>query len=221
MKKYTIRHGSIAWYCRKYFKPVSLLVCIGGIMMIMQGATFAFAEPENPAPIMRTLEQHKTYTVNGYYEGDNVFITEDGEAWWYSGFEQKCEFEPVNITFDCNGTTDNIYDDFIVEVESKLISLGKYTISHYCRENYPHICNNGDATYTATMTVPTPGRTIAVDPSVIPYGTEVIINGNTYIAEDCGGAIKGNRIDVLCDTHEEALQKGMQTAEVFIIEQNL
>lgn len=224
MKKYTIRHGSIAWYCHKYFKPVSALLCIGGILAIMQGATLAFAEPEEPMPIeepapMRLrLEQHRTYTADGYCEGDNIFITEDGEVWWYDGFEQKCEFEPVSITFDCNGTTDNIYDDVIVNVESKLVSLGEYTISHYCRENYPHICNNGDSANTATMTTPTPGRTIAVDPTVIPYGTEVIINGHTYIAEDCGGAIKGNRIDVLCDTHAEAMQKGMLKTEVFIIE---
>lgn len=86
----------------------------------------------------------------------------------------------------------------------------------YCCENYPHICNDGDATCTATGTKPTPGRTIAVDPSVIPYGAEVIINGNTYIAEDCGGAIKGNRIDILFDTHEEALQFGRQQLTVYV-----
>ena len=86
----------------------------------------------------------------------------------------------------------------------------------YCCENYPHICNDGDATCTATGTKPTPGRTIAVDPSVIPYGAEVIINGQTYIAEDCGGAIKGNRIDILFDTHEEALQFGRQQLTVYV-----
>ena len=165
MRKYTIRHGSIAWYCHKYFKPVSILLCVSTIIAILHGATFAFAEPE-----LTTI------------------IT-----------------TPRTITYD------------EPEPEPTIISLGEYTISHYCRENYPHICNNGDATYTATMTTPTPGRTIAVDPTVIPYGTEVIINGHTYIAEDCGGAIKGNRIDVLCNTHAEALQNGMQTAEVFII----
>lgn len=65
---------------------------------------------------------------------------------------------------------------------------------------------------TATGTKATAGRTVAVDPSIIPYGTKLIINGNTYIAEDCGGAIKGaNRIDIFFNTHEEALQFGRQT----------
>lgn len=99
-------------------------------------------------------------------------------------------------------------------IETKHIIKCKLTA--YCCENYPHICNNGDATNTATMTTPTPGRTIAVDPTVIPYGSEVVINGHTYIAEDCGGAVKGNRIDILFATHQEALEFGIQYADVEI-----
>lgn len=63
---------------------------------------------------------------------------------------------------------------------------------------------------TATGTKATAGRTIAVDPSIIPYGTKIIIAGNTYIAEDCGGAVKGNRVDIFFDTHEEAQKFGKQ-----------
>ena len=105
-----------------------------------------------------------------------------------------------------------------VEAEPQLISLGEFVITHYCTENYPHICNDGDATRTATGTVPTPGRTIAVDPGVIPYGSEVVINGHTFTAEDTGGAINHNRIDIVVDTHEEALQKGLYTTEVFLVQ---
>lgn len=99
----------------------------------------------------------------------------------------------------------------------KKISLGVCKLSAYCRENYPHICNNGDSSTTATGTTPTAGRTVAVDPKVIPYGSEVIINGHTYIAEDCGGAIKGNRVDILFATHKEALNFGIRYAEVSYI----
>ena len=103
-----------------------------------------------------------------------------------------------------------------VNTEPELISLGEYKITYYCKENYPHICNDGDATKTATGTTPTVGRTIAVDPSVIPYGTELVINNHTYVAEDCGSAIKENRIDILVETHEEALQCGVDHYEVFV-----
>lgn len=71
---------------------------------------------------------------------------------------------------------------------------------------------------TSTGTIPTEGRTIATDQSVIPAGTHVIINGHKYIAEDTGGAIKGNRIDIFFDTHEEAVAWGVQELEVDVIE---
>ena len=91
-------------------------------------------------------------------------------------------------------------------------------VSAYCKENYPHICNDGESTYTSTGTIATPGRTVAVDPDIIPYGTTIEIEGvGVRIAEDCGGAIKGNRIDLLFDTHEEALEWGMQTRQVTIL----
>lgn len=88
-------------------------------------------------------------------------------------------------------------------------------LTAYCIENYPHICNNGNASSTATGTKPTPGRTVAVDPKVIPYFSNVIINGNTYIAEDTGGHIKGNRVDIVFATHQEALEFGVQYADVY------
>jgi 3D (Asp-Asp-Asp) domain-containing protein len=55
---------------------------------------------------------------------------------------------------------------------------------------------------------------------VIPYRTEVIIDGHTYKAQDCGGAIKGNRIDVYFNNHQEALNFGVQYKEVFVKSEN-
>ena len=107
-------------------------------------------------------------------------------------------------------------DSEVSSTETEWKSLGIFTTSAYCKEDYPHICNDGNPHTTALGTTPTVGRTIAVDPSVIPYGTEVMINDHIYIAEDCGEAIKGNRIDILYETHNEAYCHGMQQVEVFI-----
>lgn len=82
--------------------------------------------------------------------------------------------------------------------------IGRFKITHYA----------GDG-ITSTGTKPTVGRTIAVDPRVIPYGSKVIINGHTYIAEDCGGAIKGNIIDLFVGSTEEAYQKGVYYTEIY------
>lgn len=112
------------------------------------------------------------------------------------------------------------YIESLTAIPNNIVDIGICKISAYCREDYPHICNDGDSTITATGTTPTVGRTIAVDPNLIPYGSEVTINGNTYIAEDCGGAIKGNRVDILFDTHQEALEFGIQYANVSYKEKN-
>lgn len=124
--------------------------------------------------------------------------------------EYKTAYEPAEEPVPCAVVCEE------VNTEPELISLGEYKITYYCKENYPHICNNGDATKTATGTTPTAGRTIAVDPSVIPYGTEVVINNHTYVAEDCGGAIKDKKIDILVETHQEAWDLGADYYEVFV-----
>lgn len=96
------------------------------------------------------------------------------------------------------------------------INLGEFTITHYCACS--RCCGKSDGV-TATGTQATAGRTIAVDPKVIPLGTEVIIDGQSYIAEDTGGAIKGNKIDIFCESHEEAINRGRITREVFVKEE--
>lgn len=92
-------------------------------------------------------------------------------------------------------------------------SLGIFKITAYCPCER---CSGEWGTRTSTGATATEGRTIAVDPSVIPYGTEVVINGKSYIAEDTGGAIKGNKMDIYFDSHEAAESYGVQYVEVFL-----
>jgi 3D (Asp-Asp-Asp) domain-containing protein len=70
---------------------------------------------------------------------------------------------------------------------------------------------------TASGTKATAGRTIAVDPRFIPFGTHVLIDGKEYICEDSGGDIKNNRIDIYVDSVEEALSKGRHKVSVVIL----
>ena len=72
---------------------------------------------------------------------------------------------------------------------------------------------------TSTGVTATTNRTIAVDPTVIPYGSKVVINGQVYVAEDCGGAIKNNRIDIYMGSHAEALNSGVFDVEVYLLEE--
>lgn len=92
--------------------------------------------------------------------------------------------------------------------------LGKFKLTAYC--NCKKCCGKWSGGPTASGKMPKAGRTIAVDPKVIPLGSKVVINGKTYTAEDTGSAIKNKRIDVYFDSHQAALNFGVQYAEVYI-----
>jgi 3D (Asp-Asp-Asp) domain-containing protein len=71
---------------------------------------------------------------------------------------------------------------------------------------------------TASGTWPAVG-TVATDPEVIPLGTNLYIEGyGEAVAEDTGGAVKGNIIDVYLDTESECWQWGRRMVEVRILE---
>lgn len=92
--------------------------------------------------------------------------------------------------------------------------LGNFKITYYCA--CEKCCNKADG-ITATGSRVAEGRTIAVDPSVIPYGTKVIIGGHVFTAEDCGGAIKQNHIDIYVNSHEEAEALGVANVSVYLV----
>ncbi len=77
----------------------------------------------------------------------------------------------------------------------------------------------GNKTHLGTQVRP---GVIAVDPKVIPLGSKVFIqypdgHGEYAVAEDTGGAIKGNRIDIAKWSVPEAEQFGMKTVKVFVV----
>jgi uncharacterized protein YabE (DUF348 family) len=59
---------------------------------------------------------------------------------------------------------------------------------------------------------------VAVDPRVIPLGTRLYVEGYGYaVAEDTGGAIKGNRVDLFFDSNSEADNWGVKWINVYVV----
>lgn len=94
--------------------------------------------------------------------------------------------------------------------------LGRFKITAYCPCSK---CCGKDNGITASGTRVKEGRTIAVDPKIIPLGSKVELNGKTYIAEDVGGAIKGNTIDLFFNSHTEANKWGVKYRNVYLIKE--
>lgn len=97
---------------------------------------------------------------------------------------------------------------------TELVDLGTFTLTAY--DPCLQCCGKTDG-ITATGTKGMAGRTIAVDPDVIPYGSLVVIGGYVFVAEDTGEAIRGNHIDMFMDAHETAKQFGVREAQVLLI----
>ena len=152
------------------------------------------AEPEVvdiDAAIAYNKEHNTTQTV--------IFVP--GTAGTGSG-TGAAAYAPTGYTYaDENG----VYQD-----------LGEFVLTAYCP--CPICCgqwSNMDNPSTASGNPAVEGVTIAVDTNVIPFGTRIKIGEHIYTAQDRGGAIKGNRIDVYFRTHERACQFGKQTMHVY------
>ena len=101
------------------------------------------------------------------------------------------------------------------------MSLGEFEITAYCGGT---CCSSGTG-ITASGNVAEEGKTIGVDPDIIPLGSKVKIvfsdgTEHVYRADDTGSAINGNIIDLYMESHEDALVFGRQTCKVYIQELN-
>ena len=96
--------------------------------------------------------------------------------------------------------------------------LGSFKLTAYC----PCVsCSEGWGEITSTGVSPKEGRTVAVDPNAIPYGTKLYISGVGYrVAEDCGGGIKQNKIDIYVSDHSRCYNSlfNQNSADVWIVD---
>ena len=100
--------------------------------------------------------------------------------------------------------------------------LENVTITFYCCEERPHICGTGTG-ITASGRRVTPYVSCAVDTSIIPLGSTIMIEYNGemvyFRADDTGSAIQGNRLDIAVRGHQEALELGVKTADIWWCEE--
>ncbi len=132
-----------------------------------------------------------------------------------------------------------LYDEKVAETKQEIIEgilkLNKPEAKHATANKVLDIVataytsgpeDNGiwnDKTHIGTKVRP---GIIAVDPKVIPLGTKVYIEfpdgtGTYAVAEDTGGAIKGNRIDIAMSTREKVKKFGIQDVKVHVLEKVL
>ena len=112
-----------------------------------------------------------------------------------------------------------VCDDAVWDaLDEEPVFHGKYTkkLTMHTTAYTPY--DGGGGGHTALGNIAGKGHA-AVDPDVIPLGTIIFIEGYGYaIADDIGGAISGNVIDVGVDTLDQAYAWGTKDATVYIVE---
>lgn len=102
----------------------------------------------------------------------------------------------------------------VIQHNGKL--AGSFKLTFYCPCTS---CSGGWGAGTSSGKRAAEGRTIAVDPRVIPIGSRVYIEGfGDFIAEDVGGAIKGNKIDIFVNSHSRCYALGVKQANVYVMQ---
>lgn len=135
---------------------------------------------------------------------------------WIAQWTSECTYKYNYIIWQCS---DSYY------IKDKKFDLNRFYYNRYKKLKTARKTLTVSATAYSGDTVTSLGTKprygiIAVDPNVIPYGSIVYIPifDKYFIAEDCGGGIKGNRIDIFMNSEMECIRWGVREIEVQIIQ---
>ncbi len=195
-KKYKKTGGGLLGIIDKTAKPLGVLMVAALLLAVYSWA----AADELQTRQLQAASAAETKTE--YIETEEINQMVNAET------ENDTEMENIDSSIQSQYSFD-IFSD-----KSEWISLGEFEITAYCP--CETCCGSYADGITASGHVAQEGITVAADTSLLPYGTEIMIDGEEYTVQDCGGAINGNRIDIFFADHNTALSYGRQIHEVFV-----
>ena len=151
-------------------------------------------------------EEDYSEADNGYsdYSESDSDYTESDDS--YSDYEDSSD-DSYTASSDSTDNSESISESGSSS-SSQGTYLGNFTLTAYC--NCAQCCGTA-GNLTASGTVPTAGRTVAM--AGVPFGTQLLINGTVYTVEDLGTPY--GHVDIYCGSHSEALAFGLQSADVY------
>lgn len=159
----------------------------------------------------KTTNRVIQYGKNGIKEVTYKVKYKNGEEIERIELSSKVIKEPVNKIVQIQTKVTSRYSSRGSGVTTA--TSGKYKVTAYCA--CVKCCGKTNG-ITASGTRATANRTVAA-PSSFAFGTKIQMNGQTYVVEDRGGAIQGNRIDLYMNSHSEALAWGVRYLDVKIV----
>lgn len=187
-----------------------------------RGGSIKRETPKEQKAEKMSNEQVAKLAINGKYgNGDARKLSIEQEGYNYGEIQKEVakmlESTSSETVTSSNKKTTNV--DTKQKVNKETVKPNQSSSSSRTMKATAYSTSEpGLSRYTADGTdLHTNPRVVAVDPSVIPLGTKVEIEGyGTYIAADTGGAIKGNRIDIHFKTVQECNNFGRRDVKVTI-----
>lgn len=197
-----------AEYAVKHWQTVAYAAIIAAILVLIVAIAAVrakAAEPQAPADELKfSASETITHSENDA-KNTPVFVmnlTQNEDS-----YENPEDFENEKIE---------------VALLERATEIQNCTVTHYCicKECCGKDPDHPAYGITASGLRANPYVSVAVDPDVIPLGSDVLVDYGDgelhyYRADDTGSAVKGDHIDVCVSSHEEAQQLGITTATVY------
>lgn len=173
----------------------------GATYKIKQGDTLFGIAKEYGVSVNQLMSWNKISSVDRIYTGDIIAVAASAaNSTTVTQPSQIAQYQQKNQTEQASPAA------------AKTITMSATAYTAYCTG-----CSGVTANGTNLRANPDL-KVIAVDPRIIPLGTRVWVEGyGEAIAADTGGAIKGNKIDVFIPTKEDAMNWGLRTVTVKIL----
>lgn len=192
------------------FKRCILLILLSALALT--ASAFAVSSSEIQTTISQVTEL-RTAAANLASNARTLGVEEDDYIIWYAK-QQWEKYDEQLAELNKQYAAATALENYSAPSVLKGTNLGKFRISFYCPCS---ICNGSSHNVTASGEPLSVGTTVAVDPSVIPLGSQIYIDGIGWrIAQDTGGAIRGDEIDVLVSSHSEAYDNGIVYRDVYL-----
>lgn len=211
--------GKVGWVYGKYIKTSDKKDDTNGTFKdtanVRKGASTKYS-------VIETLKKGQKVKVISSLDGWYKIKCPDGQVGWTHGSHIDSSVPLYKYKSENKSKKSSDSSTTLSKSSSKKISNSKNSVTYGSKSGNKMVVSataySGDS-ITSTGTTPKFG-TIAVDPSVIPYGTKVYIPrfGQTFIAEDCGGGIRGNKIDIFMNSESQCNNWGKRSIDIYIVE---
>lgn len=158
--------------------------------------------------------------LKAYSDEASVFITEisllkvENELLFKDNQEMSTQLDIINEALGKKIHANAVNAKYKTAKAFNFVPMGNFSVTGYSIYECPNqlgITSSGRKVKS--------GVTIAVDKSVIPHGSWVYIEGyGLRRADDTGGAIKGNDIDIFHDSYDDALSFGRKNLKVWLVD---